>query len=122
MITLIFVYNADSDIFSSVTDAMHKIVSPDTYKCNLCKLTYGNVAIREEWRNFLATLTAHKEFLHKDEFVASYPNLASVELPAILLKTRDGIEPFISAKDINAQTTLDDLIALVSRKVTELRS
>ncbi len=39
---LIFVYNANSDLFSTVTDFAHKILSPSTYQCQLCALTYGN--------------------------------------------------------------------------------
>ena len=47
---LILVYNADSDLFSLIKDALHKILSPSTYQCNLCSLTFGMIGMRDEWK------------------------------------------------------------------------
>ena len=33
--SIVFVYNADSGLFNMVTDTAHKMLSPDTYECNL---------------------------------------------------------------------------------------
>lgn len=44
--TLIFVYNAKSGLISAFGDMVHKIVSPATYPCSLCALTYGAVCAR----------------------------------------------------------------------------
>ncbi|MGI8952546.1 MAG: hypothetical protein ACR2FN_13295 [Chitinophagaceae bacterium] len=52
MSTLIFVYNADADLFSTLTDFAHKILSPSTYQCKLCALTYGNISMKQEWKFF----------------------------------------------------------------------
>ena len=41
-VELLFVYNADTGLFNTVADAAHKILSPSTYSCNLCKVTYGD--------------------------------------------------------------------------------
>jgi len=49
MRTLIFVYNAASDIWSKSLDAAHKIISPSTYACNLCSLTHGNFSEKQVW-------------------------------------------------------------------------
>jgi hypothetical protein len=38
-ISLVFVYNADSGVFNTLSDIAHKIFSPETYACNLCALT-----------------------------------------------------------------------------------
>ncbi|WP_232221892.1 hypothetical protein [Methanococcoides burtonii] len=46
--TLIFVYNADSGLINEMKDYVHKIVSPSTYECNLCAITYGNTGIKNE--------------------------------------------------------------------------
>jgi len=43
---IIFVYNADSSLFANITDFAHKIVSPKTYSCNLCKLSYGKFSMK----------------------------------------------------------------------------
>ena len=45
---LIFIYNADSGLFNTVTDIAHKIFSPETYSCNLCALTHDYFTVRDE--------------------------------------------------------------------------
>ncbi len=40
---LIFVYNADSGLLNAINDGILKIVSPSTYQCSLCSLTFGVV-------------------------------------------------------------------------------
>jgi len=46
MSKLIFVYNADSGLLNAMKDWAHKIVSPETYPCSLCALTYNNLGMR----------------------------------------------------------------------------
>ncbi|MBA3647638.1 MAG: hypothetical protein H0W62_03650 [Chitinophagales bacterium] len=65
---LIFVYNVNSDLFSTVTDFVHKILSPSTYQCKLCALTYGNFSLKQEWKAFIESLLIETVFLCKDEF------------------------------------------------------
>ena len=60
---LIFVYNADSGLFNTLTDIAHKVLSPDTYACNLCSITHGYLKERRKWRNFIRTLDHPVEFL-----------------------------------------------------------
>jgi hypothetical protein len=38
---LLFVYNADSGLAAALFDSAHKLLSPQTYACNLCALTHG---------------------------------------------------------------------------------
>jgi len=45
---LIFVYNADSGLLKGIKDLIHKNVSPDTYPCSLCAVTYDNFDMRRE--------------------------------------------------------------------------
>ncbi len=83
--TLILVYNADGGVFASLADAAHKLISPATYPCSLCAVTYGAVAMKREWRAFLDTLPMPKRFFHRDDFKAAWPAL-DVALPAILIQ------------------------------------
>jgi len=53
MSKLIFVYNADSGLLNAMKDWAHKIVSPETYPCSLCALTYDNLGMRRPWREFI---------------------------------------------------------------------
>lgn len=85
---LIFVYNADSGLFNTVTDIAHKLFSPSTYACALCELTHGYFSMRDEWGDFLNELQSTHDielvFLHRDEFVEQHPELSQTELPVIL--------------------------------------
>lgn len=111
--TLAFVYNADSGLFSVMADAAHKAFSPETYQCNLCKITYGLMTERKAWRAFIADLGVPTRFLHRDEFAreVSGPQPA---LPAVLWLEADGTATVCAdAEALNQCQTLDELIALV---------
>ena len=66
--SLIFVYNADSGILNALKDGVIKIVSPSSYQCRLCGLTFGTATMKSEWRSFIDSLGLEVSFLHKDEF------------------------------------------------------
>ena len=82
---LLIVYNADGGIFNMVADGVHKVVSPDTYPCSLCAVSYGFVSMHGAWREYLKSLPHEVIFHHKDDFAEAYPGHA-VELPAILIR------------------------------------
>lgn len=115
---LIFVYNADAGLFDQLTDFAHKIISPGTYSCNLCKLTYGNLSIKKGWKEFLDSLDVEKVFLHRNEFSSLYPELADTALPAIfLLETGKEAVLLFSAAGINQIESLQDLQNLLKEKI-----
>lgn len=114
---LIFVYAADSGKLNALFDSAHKLISPSTYKCTLCKLTYGLIRQRGEWAAFIKTFEHPLEFLHRDEWAAHYPSHAAVGLPAVF-RVANGSEPvtLITASEINRCRSLDELIALIRAK------
>jgi len=114
--TILFVYNADSGLFNTLTDIAHKIFAPQTYECNLCAITYGNFAMRAEWKEFLETLEHELEFLHRDEFGGRYPGMAT-PLPAIFFRDGDRLEPMITADEINACGSAEELKELIRARL-----
>ncbi len=114
---LIFVYNANSSIFSQLGDLVHKTISPKTYGCNLCGLTYSGISQKNEWKAFINTLPLKAEFLHKDEFRKKYPKYAMTFYPAVFKKEDDVLSEFISADEINKQKSLQDLENFVQKKI-----
>lgn len=115
---LVFVYNADSGVFNLLTDIAHKMFSPETYSCNLCALTHTNFGMKREWKKFLESIDAEKEFLHADEFKEKY-NIREAELPAVYKQNGNGDpEIFIAASAINKCKSIDDLIALGLRQLS----
>lgn len=115
--TLLFVYNADSGLFNTLTDIAHKVFSPETYECNLCAITYGNFGIRTEWKEFLESLEIPLEFLHRDEFKKRYGGM-DVELPAILMQSAAGPQTFINSAEINSCSSIEELKKLIKERLS----
>lgn len=115
--TLVFVYNADSGLFNTLSDVAHKILSPETYACNLCALTHTAFGMRREWREFLESLDARLEFLHADELRSRY-GMEGLALPAILRKRGARLEELIDAAAINSCRTLDELKRAITGRLS----
>lgn len=120
--TLIFVYNAKAGILSALSDMVHKIVSPSTYPCALCALTYGPFSMRQEWRVFLSELRFAKAFLYRDE-IRKELGWTDLALPAILRASGPGMpEVLVSADELAALPDLDALIALLKTRLAAIRA
>jgi hypothetical protein len=118
---LLFVYNADSGLFNSMADAAHKIFSPRTYQCDLCRITYGWLQERAEWRVFIDRLGVDCEFLHRDQFRATYPHL-DVPLPAILRDDDEQVTTCVDPSALAACVDVQALIHLVQQRCTGMPS
>ncbi|MGI9168321.1 MAG: hypothetical protein ACR2G5_18390 [Pyrinomonadaceae bacterium] len=114
--SLVFVYNADSGLFNALTDMAHKAFSPQTYECNLCKLTFSTFGMRKSWKGFLSTLKVPLEFLHADELKSSY-QISDVQLPAVFKKQGERLEVFLGAHEINECRTIGELMKLIRSKL-----
>jgi hypothetical protein len=110
---LIFVYNADSGKLNTLFDAGHKIISPDTYRCNLCTLTHGTLTERRAWKDFRESTSLSLVFLHRDEFERQYEKAPSYP---IVLRRERGLEVFISTEELNALSGPEELIALIRER------
>ena len=107
---LVFVYNADSGFINTLIDIGHKAISPQTYECNLCGLTFGLVSEHKQWKKFREESNTEMEFLHRDEFEQKYAQ--KFEYPLILKEDKD-LSVVISQAELNQIKTLDDLISQV---------
>lgn len=117
MPTLIFVYNARGGLISALGDMVHKIVSPATYPCSLCALSYGAVSMRGEWRRFLDGTGLPTLFLYRDEFRRDLDD-RDLALPVILLGGDTGVpKVLVSAAELDALPDLRALIALVKARL-----
>jgi hypothetical protein len=109
---LVFVYNADSGLLSTVADLTHKVLSPETYQCNLCALTHSTFGMRKSWQQFVDGLETSVEFLHADELQDRY-SVRDIPLPAVFQKRGGRLTLLIAADSINRCLTIDDLKQLV---------
>ena len=114
--TLLFVYNAKSDKMSAAIDFAHKIISPSTYACDLCKLTHGNFGERKEWKDFTAKSDHQLEFYHIDEFEKKFGQ--SYDYP-VILKGEDPMEVLIDKSTMSKIDGVDELIKMIRRRTSE---
>ncbi len=109
---LIFVYNADSGLIATLGDITHRIISPQTYPCQLCALTYSFNGMSRDWKNFIASLNRRVVFLHRDELQKIY-GIAAVPLPAAFKIIDSQPQLWIEAEKFNRCQTLDDLKQMI---------
>lgn len=106
---LVFIYNADSGLLNAILDSVRKIVSPSSYPCSLCAITYGLIRMDPEWKRYVEGLRLETIFLHRDELSAAYPKI-DAQLPAILLD-RDGmITTLVAATELDQIKSVNELV------------
>ncbi|AKD05146.1 hypothetical protein POKO110462_14300 [Pontibacter korlensis] len=103
---LLFVYNAKTGFFNKLTDLTHKIVSPGTYPCSLCALTYGKFNMFEEWAEYIENLPLEVEFQYKDEW--QHRDVYD-QYPLVALQREQKLEVLLRAEELNAMKTLEEL-------------
>jgi hypothetical protein len=121
---LIFVYNAKTGLFNKATDFAHKILSPETYNCSLCSITYSNFSIHSEWAEFVRSLKIPVTFLYKNTFKVTYPNIFT-DYPVIYLSNGNNLVKLLSASEIgevNKNGYLRDLIKLIRLKIENINN
>lgn len=109
---LLFVYGNDSGAVNGLIHFIHKIVSPSTYDCRLCGLTYGPLGQRAAWTHALSTLGVSSEFLHRDEAIARYGH-DQAPFPAVFTVEPHGLTPLITKQEIDGCRDLDALVTLL---------
>ena len=114
---IIFIYNASDDFLSVGFDFFHKIISPQTYQCSLCKITYGNISMKNQWRDYIQDLDYDVEFLYKNNFSQYHPNLQLIDVPSAFTSDGRVYTQIISKKEFNSLSDLDALIELINEKI-----
>ena len=109
---LIFVYNARSGIFNVFIDYFHKMISPSTYECSLCSLTYNNYGQVKTWKKFIQSLNIPIYFKYLD-------NLSEIGLDKetkLPIVVNTDLNVVASAEEINQCQTIDALIEVIRKK------
>lgn len=117
---ILFVYNINSGIVSTLSEYFPKVIKPQTYRCRLCSLTFGNLGMKSEWREFLRELKVPVQFLHRDEFEARYPNMTA-QFPNAFIVNGGELIPFMSREEFNGFTSLEELMEAVTGKIKEFK-
>ena len=114
---LLFVYNANSGLGNMLLDGAHKILSPSTYECNLCDITFGAFTENKIWKAYRRESALDMEFLHKDEFQEHYASKFghNFTFPIVLGVTADNLDVFITTEALNSLNNAEELIALMQK-------
>ncbi|TKD50102.1 hypothetical protein [Sphingomonas baiyangensis] len=115
---LMFVYNADDGLAAALLDAAHKLVSPATYPCSLCAVTYGAVAMRRDWRAFLRRLAAPPRFYHRQKFERDHPDVAE-PLPLVLIEREAHVSTLIDARTLASIRDVPALVAMIESRAPD---
>ena len=106
---LLFIYNANSGKINALFDAGHKFLSPSTYQCSLCALTYDVFTENTVWRTFRTESNLTMEFYHKDEFETKFPSVTMI-YPAILKLEGNQLTTVINNEILNDISDVETLI------------
>lgn len=123
MAKLIFIYNADAGLVNVALDIAHKVLSPDTYSCNLCMLTHDTFTERSAWQAFRESYSVPMEFLHKDEYEQKVNGQNSLKLkktysyPIILKEDQGQIDIFIDTVELNQIKDVNRLINTIQERL-----
>lgn len=115
---LIFIYNADSGLRNMIVDSAHKILSPDTYTCSLCDITFGAFTENSVWNKFRKETNLDMQFLHKDEFNKTYASKFGYKFtfPIVLGETNKGLEVFVKTEELDGLENAESLIGLIRER------
>ncbi len=117
-VAVIFVYNAEPGIVAGLLDSIHKTLSPDTYACSLCGITYGALSMRPAWRDWLKAQPWEAVFTYRDDFRATYPAHAAQPLAAIFRRDESSeLTLLVDADELANASDVDTLIALLEAKL-----
>ena len=111
MLKLLFVYNANSGHINAALDTAHKIFSPSTYNCHLCKLTHGLTSEKNTWTKFIAETKSELIFLHKDEYENQYNQ--KFTYPVVLKSLKNGVQVLLSHHEIKEMRNVEELITRI---------
>lgn len=101
-----FIYNAKNNVASSIFDLAHKIISPETYQCNLCKITHSSFAENKKFKQLKEKFNI--TLWHIDDYEKKYNKEFSY--PLIIIRDDEGSEQHrIETSTINMFQNFEEL-------------
>jgi hypothetical protein len=113
---LVFVYNADSGPLQAVMDSLHKLISPSTYNCSLCALTYHSFGEKKQWKAFRSKIQVPMKFLHRDEFLEVYTH-KDYKLPLVMSIVDGKSTLLLDKSELDNFANLEELIQALTQKL-----
>ena len=115
---LFFIYNANSTTTGRLFGAIHKIVSPSTYDCELCILSHHYFGARKIWTEFVESARVPVRIYYKDQFKQKFEE--EIEFPAVMSYDNSSLNCILGRKELSSINDLNELFVLLREKVPEL--
>lgn len=115
--TIIVTYNAYNATYPAAVDYVKKNFFPSSYPCNLCLLAFGNNGPLPQWKSFIESLPYKQLELHKEDFRRKYLP-SETALPNIMLSKNGKVQMLVTAAEINACKSLEEMIQKVKSKLS----
>ena len=117
-----FIYNARKGWFYGVSDVLHKWWSPETYACDLCRLTHGVTRMRKELRSFLTRTGYRVIFFHLNDLPDSLAGSLNVAggAPAVLLRFNGEWKTLIAPAELKEQKGVHELLQLLQERMNNV--
>ena len=116
---LIIIYNVKSGFVNEMIDFAHKIVSPKTYECNLCAISYNTFTKKKRWSDYINSLPIKSVFTYKNKVSSLDKELSNLEFPTILFRNGVELNEIISRNEINSINNINQLISLLNERLDE---
>ncbi|MCO4781360.1 MAG: GTPase [Candidatus Cloacimonetes bacterium] len=107
-----FIYNADSGLLNTTLDIAHKILSPSTYKCDLCQLTHGILSEQESLTEFKKEFPDKILFYHKDDRLPK--GSENGPFPSIWIEKDDTLSLFLPPDQISKLKNIKEILNLIT--------
>ncbi len=114
---LVIVYNANAGLLAGALDSIHKTLSPATYPCDLCALTYGALSMRPSWRQWLQSIPIETDFYHRPDFRLAFPDFANEPLPLVGIVSNGDLSVVLDRDALAQLRSLDQLMAVLQSKL-----
>jgi len=108
---LTFVYNVNSDLISRMIGFSHKVISPQTYPCKICSLTWSSLHMQKEWAEFIRELPFKVRFEYRDQWKTCQ------KFPLVLLKEKGETRVLLYPEQINKFETVQELIRFLKENL-----
>ena len=113
---IIFIYNAKGGQWNYLIDTLHKYLSPKTYECNLCQITY-DLKMRKAWKDFIEESPHDYKFLHLEELSDFGLEGFINELPICLEELNEKYNVLIDKNEMNSFQDEFELIKSLKKKL-----
>lgn len=115
---ILFVYNAKSSFLNKYVDTFHKIISPETYACNLCALTHNDFSEKKIWSSFRKKHQEEFVFMYKNQFEKKYPDFKpKFDFPFVVKIENNDFMILISNSELNTIKSSESLIEILKERL-----